>query len=53
MMPFGLQGSPATFQRIMDQVSQGAHDFTAAYLDDLVIYNTIWEDYLHHLQTAC
>ena len=52
MMPFGLQGAPAMFQRMMDQLIQGAHNFTAAYLDDLVIYSTTWEDHLHHLQSV-
>ena len=52
MMPFGLQGAPATFQRMMDSLIHGAHDFTAVYLDDLVIYSTTWEDHLYHLQTV-
>ena len=30
-------GAPATFQRMMDSLIHGAHDFTAVYLDDLVI----------------
>ena len=33
VMPFGLSGAPATFQRLMDQVIRGLHDFSAAYLD--------------------
>jgi len=49
MMPFGLEGAPATFQRMMDWLIHGAHDFTAAYLDDLVIYSSTWEDNLCHL----
>ena len=52
MMPFGLQGAPATFQRMMDSLIHGAHDFTAVYLDDLVIYSTTWEDHLYHLRTV-
>ena len=49
MMPFGLQGAPATFQRMMDRLIHRAADFTAAYLDDLVIYSSTWEDYFRHL----
>ena len=52
MMPFGLQGPHATFQRMMDSLIHGAHGFTAVYLDDLVIYSTTWEDHLYHLQTV-
>ena len=52
MMPFGLQGAPATFQRMMDSFIHGVHDFTPVYLDDLVIYSTTWEDHLYHLRTV-
>ena len=44
VMPFGLQGAPATFQRLMDQVLRGVGDFAAAYLDDIVIFSETWED---------
>ena len=52
MKPFGLHEASATFQRMMDPLIHGAHDFTAVYLDDLVIYSTTWEDHLYHLQTV-
>ena len=50
VMPFGLQGAPATFQRLMDRVIQGL-DFAAAYLDDLVIFSSTWEEHLLHLRS--
>ncbi len=50
VMPFGLQGAPATFQRLMDQVLAGAEAFSAAYLDDIVIYSLTWEDHVQHLK---
>jgi len=49
VMPFGLQGAPATFQRLMDKVVRGMEQFTAAYLDDLIIYSESWEDHLNHI----
>ncbi len=49
VMPFGLQGAPATFQRLMDRVLQGLEEFFAAYLDDVVIYSTSWKDHLSYL----
>ena len=49
VMPFGLRGAPAMFQRLMDQVTAGL-EFTAAYLDDLIIYSTTWEEHVDHLR---
>ena len=37
VMPFGLCGVPATFQRLMDTVLRGTEQFTGVYLDDIVI----------------
>ena len=49
VMPFGLQGAPATFQRMMDIILNDAGDYAAAYLDDIVIYSTNWDDHLRHV----
>ena len=49
VMPFGLQGAPAIFQRLMDRVLHGVGDFAAAYLDDIVIFSETWEDHLSHV----
>lgn len=48
VMPFGLQGAPATFQRMMDIVLDGL-DFAAAYLDDVVIHSQTWDEHLQHI----
>ena len=37
VMPFSLCGAPATFQRLMDEVLRGAGDYSAAYLDDIIV----------------
>lgn len=50
-MPFGLHGAPATFQRLMNQVLRNCEEYSAAYLDDVVIYSTTWTDHVHHLHT--
>ncbi|CAJ1064638.1 uncharacterized protein LOC120723181 [Xyrichtys novacula] len=49
VMPFGLQGAPATFQRLMDQVLREVSAFSAAYLDDVVVYSQTWEEHMAHL----
>lgn len=49
VMPFGLHGTPATFQRFMDGILVGCDQYAAAYLDDVVIYNQTWQEDLDRL----
>jgi len=51
VMPFGFQGAPATFQRMMDCLLHGLNSFSAAYLDDLVLFSETWEEHLEHLHS--
>ena len=46
VMPFGLSGAPATFQRLRDQVLRGLKEFAGVYLDDIVIYSSSWDEHL-------
>lgn len=46
-MPYGLHRAPATFQRLMNQVLAGMETFAAAYLDDIVICSTSWQQDCH------
>ena len=48
-MPFGLQGAPGTFQRMMDIILDNAQDYAAAYLDDIVIHSGSWNNHLLHI----
>jgi len=48
-MPFRLQGAPATFQRLMDEVIRGLQDSTASYLDDLVCFSDSWPEHLEQV----
>ncbi|KAG1929738.1 gag-pol fusion protein [Pimephales promelas] len=50
VLPFGLHGAPATFQRMMDRVLQGGEECSAAYLDDVVIFSNTWTDHIRHLK---
>ena len=52
MMPFGLHGAPATFQCMMDQVIRGLGESVSAYLDDLVVFSSTWEDHMAHLRSV-
>lgn len=50
VMPFGLHGAAATFQRLMDQVLRGAENYAAAYIDDVVVHSSTWEEHMAHLK---
>ncbi|XP_071490086.1 uncharacterized protein [Diadema antillarum] len=50
VMPFGMQGAPATFQRLVDQVLRGLSKFATAYIDDIIIYSESWEQHLVHVR---
>lgn len=52
VMPFGLVGAPATFQRLMNSVVADFQEFASAYLDDVVVFSTSWEDHIHHLTSV-
>uniref|UniRef100_A0A8C2C586 ribonuclease H n=1 Tax=Cyprinus carpio TaxID=7962 RepID=A0A8C2C586_CYPCA len=49
VLPFGLHGAPATFQRLMDVLLRPHQAYAAAYLDDVVIHSETWEDHLERL----
>ena len=49
VMPFGLKNAPSTFQRLMDRILSGTHEYAAAYLDDIVVFSTTWNDHINHL----
>ena len=50
VMPFGLQGAPACFQRMMDRLISGLDESAAAYIDDLIIFSSSWSDHLSHVR---
>ena len=49
-MPLGLHGAAATFQRLVDRALVGCQDFTAAYIDDIVIFSPDWSTHVTHLR---
>lgn len=52
VLPFSLHAAPATFQQLMDIVHCNHLPYAAAYLDDVMIHFSSWEDHLHHLKQA-
>lgn len=51
-MPFGLHGAAATFQQLFNTVLAHCRDFTAAYIDDIIIFSPDWDTHLQHVQTV-
>ncbi|KAJ1159025.1 hypothetical protein NDU88_011695 [Pleurodeles waltl] len=49
VMPFGLKNAPATYQGLVNTVLQGLEAFSAAYLDDIAVFSSTWDDQLVHL----
>lgn len=52
VLPFGLAGAPAAFQRAMNSVVQGLESFCVIYIDDIVVFSENWEDHLAHLESV-
>ena len=50
VMPFGLKGAPATFQRLMNSLFNDVADHVAAYIDDVAIFSKTWEEHLDHIR---
>ena len=46
-MPFGLKNAPAVFQRLMEVVLRDCYEFSAPYIDDIVVFS---KDGLEHVQ---
>ena len=51
-MPIGVKNAPAVFQQLMQDILTDYREFTAAYMDDIVIYSGSWESYLAHIDTV-
>jgi hypothetical protein len=50
VMPFGLTGAPATFQRfINDSLCNYLNQFCSAYLNDILIYSKTREEHEEHV----
>ena len=49
MLPFGLFGAPAAFQRLMDRVLRPHAAYATAYIDDIVIYGESWGQHMRQV----
>ena len=51
-MPFGFKNAPACFQELIQRVLAGQRDYATAYMDDVVVFSTSWEDHLVHVESV-
>ena len=51
-MPFGLRKAPSTFHRLMDLVLTEQLLCARAYIDDMVIFSTTWDDHKQYLKAV-
>ena len=49
-MPFGLKNAPAIFQRTMEVVLRRCYDYSAPYIDDIVVFSGNGVEHIHHLR---
>eukprot|EP00795_Rhopilema_esculentum_P011292 gene11292-biopygen11554 len=53
VMPFGLSNAGASYQRMMDMCLAGLpSDRTLAYMDDIVVFNSTFEQHIQDLATV-
>jgi hypothetical protein len=51
VMPFGLKGAPATFERLMETVLAGLQwNMCLIYLDDVIVLGRSFEDMVTNLR---
>ena len=51
-MPFGVRNAPACFQELMQRVLREQRAWATAYMDDVVVYSTSWDDHLIHIASV-
>ncbi|CAM5141881.1 unnamed protein product [Natator depressus] len=52
VLPFGLHGAPATFQRLLDKLLWPHTSYAVAYLDDVIIHTPDWETHLGKVEAV-
>ena len=51
-MPFGVRNAPAVFQELMQSILHNTNGYAMAYMDDVIIYSTSWDEHLTHVRAV-
>ena len=51
-MSFGVKNAPVCFQSLMQRVLADLTSYSTAYMDDVVIYSSTWEDHIAHIDSV-
>ena len=51
-MPFGVKNAPAIFQELMQNILHDTTVFATAYMDDVVIHSSSWENHVSHIRAV-
>ena len=50
VLPNGARNASKCFQRLADQVLKGAEEYSAAHVDDILVFSRTWEEHIQHLK---
>ena len=50
VMPFGLKGALSVFQIFMNTTLAEMLEYSASYIDDIILYSTTFKEHLQHLE---
>ena len=51
-MPFGVKNAPAAFQSLMQTVLANHSTHATAYMDDVIIFSSSWDEHIRHIDTV-
>ena len=51
-MLFGVKNAPAAFQEVMQGILGPYKHFMTAYMDDIVVFSSSWEEHIQHIDAV-
>jgi len=51
-MHFGVWNAPSLFQKLMDKILKDVQGYSRAYMDDIVVFSSSWEEHISHVRSV-